>query len=434
MSELEIILKKLKRRNVFLTGGAGVGKSYLVREIIKKYKKEDKKVVSLGSTGIAAVNVGGYTVHSFFVFGISSNLAELRSYDRKNRKRLKELYSILKKCHLLIIDEVSMISADLFDMIYYRLVESGFKGKILLVGDFFQLPPVVKKESNSLFSFFYAFESSGWNSLNPFIIELQTPKRTKDKDFIKILKKIRVGECDREVVEYLTKLLKDEKKAYLKENTVLFGTNKEAHFYNRENLQKLQKPLMTLNAKIETYEDIHKNTLEKWIKNLPVDENLDLKEGAKVIFTSNKKDLFYNGEQAKIASIKADEVIVEKENGSFVKVEPHEYKLTKISYDEKDDSVNEEILASFFQYPLKLAYGITIHKSQGMGIENLVCNVNRIFEKSQFYVALSRAVNPKKLSIVYSKDDFQNYIKRVIKVSEKVKEFYETSKIMKLGE
>ncbi len=435
MSELETVIKKLKKRNVFLTGGAGVGKSYLVKRIIEYYRKNEKSVIALGSTGIAAVNVGGYTIHSFFLFGISSNFEELKSYDKRNRKRLKELYHILQKCDLLIIDEVSMISADLLDLIHFRLREAGFRGKILLVGDFFQLPPVVKSKdrSTSLFSFLYAFESSAWKSFDPLIIELLAPKRTRDYDFVKILRKVRVGECDRGVIKYLKSLLKG-KEAYCKDSTVLFGTNREANEYNEENLKKLPTSLKILKAEIKTEEDIPQNIIDKWIKNLPVERELKLKVDSKVIFTSNKKDYFYNGEQAEVVSIDSDEIIVKKIDGSFVRVEPHEYKLTKVKYDEKEDILNEDVLAYFYQYPLKSAYGITIHKSQGMSIEKLVCNVDNIFEKSQFYVALSRATNPKTLSIIYSRGDFEKYVKRIIKVSEKVKEFYDNSKILKIKE
>ncbi len=438
MSEFDIVVDSLKSNNVFLTGGAGVGKSYLVKEIIEFYKKDRKNVVALGSTGIAAVNVGGYTVHSFFVFGISSDFRELKNYDKRNAKRIRDLNKILKRCDLLVIDEISMISADLLDMIYYRLKEAQFDGKILLVGDFFQLPPVRKKrdeKKDSLFDFLYAFESSAWNSLDPLIIELTSPKRATDREFVNVLKKLRVAECDDEVIEYLKRLLKKPKDVYKEDATVLFGTNMEASDYNEENLKKLKNPFIELESELRIEdESLTQKSVDNWLKNLPVEKDLRLKVDSKVIFTSNKKDLFYNGERATVISIEDGVVRVRKEDGVEVDVEPLEYVLSKISYDEKEDSLNEEVLASLRQYPLKSAYGITIHKSQGMSIDKLVCNVNNIFAKSQFYVALSRATDPKNLGIVYERGNFERYIKRVVEVSEKVKDFYKNAKILRVEE
>ena len=130
------VLEALKHSNVFLTGGAGVGKSYITNQIISHYKQQAKGVVALGSTGVSAVNIGGFTIHSFFVFGISNNFDELISNDRYNKKRLSELKKILKATDLIIIDEISMVSANMLDMIYYRLNHYGFLGKVLVVGDF----------------------------------------------------------------------------------------------------------------------------------------------------------------------------------------------------------------------------------------------------------------------------------------------------------
>jgi len=138
------VLEALKHSNVFLTGGAGVGKSYITNEVIKDYRNRAKQVVSLGSTGVSAVNIGGFTVHSFFVFGIASNFDDLNQSDKRAKKRLMDLKKILKATDLIIIDEISMVSTDLLDMIAYRLNNYGYIGKVLFVGDFFQLPPVVK--------------------------------------------------------------------------------------------------------------------------------------------------------------------------------------------------------------------------------------------------------------------------------------------------
>ena len=181
---LNQIVEILKKSNVFLTGRGGVGKSYLTQAVIKYYKSELKNVVVLGSTGISAVSVGGVSVHSFFKFGICSNINELRGFDRKQRSNLSKLKTILDSCDLIVIDEISMISSDLMDMIYYRLMNSKFVGRVLLVGDFYQLPPVQKSDesrSNSLFKFLYAFNSSAWREFAFTNIELVVSKRTKDE-------------------------------------------------------------------------------------------------------------------------------------------------------------------------------------------------------------------------------------------------------------
>ncbi|HIP30199.1 MAG TPA: PIF1 helicase, partial [Sulfurospirillum arcachonense] len=150
MSDVDLVLKHLKSNNVFLTGGAGVGKSYTTIEIIRLYRSQtDEQVVALGSTGVSAVNIGGFTIHSFFAFGISSNFEELDQNDKRSRSRLSELKKILKATDLIIIDEISMVSSNMMEMISYRLSSMGYLGKLLFVGDFFQLPPLQKFGQNS---------------------------------------------------------------------------------------------------------------------------------------------------------------------------------------------------------------------------------------------------------------------------------------------
>ncbi len=123
MNNTNLVLNELKNSNVFLTGGAGVGKSYIINKIINYYKNEiEKEVIALGSTGISAVNIGGFTIHSFFVFGISNNFDELQIHDKKNKSRINELKKILQSTDLIIIDEISMVSADIMDMVSYRLI------------------------------------------------------------------------------------------------------------------------------------------------------------------------------------------------------------------------------------------------------------------------------------------------------------------------
>ena len=430
MSVLTNILELLEEQNIFLTGGAGVGKSYLTKQIINDYESNYRGVVILGSTGISAVNVGGQTIHSFFIFGISSNFEELESSDRYNRTRLKELEKILKKTDLIIIDEISMVSCDLLDMILYRLRRAKYSGKLLVVGDFFQLPPIQKQQNSSIFGdTVYAFESSAWEHFNFLGVELTTIKRTTNQEFMSILEKVRIGELDQECFAYLTKL--KENNFEQSNTTVLYGRNYEADILNRQKVAQSPREEFDLPAIVEIKDSkLNEKRVSSWKNSLPILVDLKLKEGIPVIFTTNKWGSYHNGEKAIVEHIDADSIIVDK-GGKLVKVDRFEFELSRSMVDDKG-KLDSEVLCSLKQFPLRPAYAITIHKSQGMSLSSLVCNVDHIFADSQFYVALSRAVDPKTLKLSYSRNDFENYLKRVVSVSDSVKEFYQNSEMIKL--
>ncbi len=417
------VLEALKHSNVFLTGGAGVGKSYITNEVISDYRKRGKQVVSLGSTGVSAVNIGGFTVHSFFVFGISSNFDELNQSDKRAKKRLSDLKKVLKATDLIIIDEISMVSTDLLDMIAYRLNNYGYLGKVMFVGDFFQLPPVQKQHNrNDVFGEkLYAFESMAWERFELMVIELTEMKRTTDGEFTHILSKVRKGICDEEVIMYMTKLWNNESMG--EDPTYLYGRNLEVEQTNRAKINELDTEETILFANIDMFGKVHEKKLAGWKAMLPISELLTLKEGVPVLFTVNKWGKFVNGERGILRKIEEDHLIVEKED-EYVRVERHEFDLVDMLV--QDDGTIETIsLATLSQFPLKLAYAVTIHKSQGMSIDNLVCNVDNIFAPSQFYVAISRAVNPKHLKIDFNKGDLTRYLHRVINVDRRVVEYYQ---------
>jgi ATP-dependent exoDNAse (exonuclease V) alpha subunit len=416
------VLEALKHSNVFLTGGAGVGKSYITNEVISDYRKRGKQVVSLGSTGVSAVNIGGFTVHSFFVFGIANNFEELAAGDKRAKSRLSDLKKVLKATDLIIIDEISMVSTDLMEMIAYRMNHYGYLGKVLFVGDFFQLPPVQKQQNrNDVFGEkLYAFESMAWKRFDLTVIELTTMKRTTDAKFTHILSKVRKGQCDDEVIDYMTKLWNTE--GMDKDPTYLFGRNQEVEQTNRAKINELETEETILFANIEMFGSVHEKKLAGWKNMLPISEHLTLKEGVPILFTVNKWGKFVNGERGILRKIEEDHLIVEKED-EYVRVERHDFDLVDMVV--KDDGTVETMsLATLSQFPLKLAYAVTIHKSQGMSIDNLVCNVDNIFAPSQFYVAISRAINPKNLKIDFSRGDLTQYLKRVINVDERVVEYY----------
>ena len=410
----------LADNNIFLSGGAGVGKSYLTTKIIQLYREEGKSVVPLGSTGISAVNIGGYTLHSFFAFGIATTLEELQLQDKKNGARLSELKKVLQNLDLIIIDEISMVSADLMDMIYYRLELLGFNGSLMVVGDFYQLPPIVKQQSeNSLFKqSFYAFESSAWGRLAFKPIILKEIKRTKDRQFAEILSYIRRGEVNSEVRNYLDKLLNNNFSSEL-DPTYLFGRNREVEQMNREKLAKIDADEALYFWQIEKIRSVNEKRIESWSQALPVVESLHLKIGAPVIFTVNKWGKFVNGQRGVVVGLEADHIIVESE-GREITLYRHDFELTELNR----DTLESEAVAVLEQFPVKLAYAITIHKSQGMSLESLVCNIDTLFVSGQFYVAISRAVNPKHLKIEYTRGNFDAYLKRVVVKNGTIDQFY----------
>ena len=422
---LQKILQLLENHNIFLSGGAGVGKSYLISKIIKEYQSQGKNVIPLGSTGISAVNIGGYTLHSFFVFSLAKNLQELKALDLKNRSRIKELKKILQECDLIIIDEISMVSAQLMDMVYYRLFSLGFKGRLLIVGDFYQLPPVIKKtEDKSLFKDdVYAFESSYWDRFEFKNVILNEIKRTNDLEFANILSKIRVGECDLEVKKYLNSLLNRDIPDIL-EPTYLFGTNAQANDMNREKLYRLDGQEALYFAYINANRGVNEKRLESWVKSLPVVETLHLKVGAPVIFTVNSWGRFVNGQRGVVLELGEDYILV-RTKGRDISVGVHTFEMLEID----SSTLEPKVIATASQYPLKLAYAITIHKSQGMSLESLVCNLDNLFAPGQLYVAVSRAIEPKLLKLQYSRGDFNSYLNRVIIKNETVDQFYKGLKV-----
>ena len=419
------LLQILNKDNLFLSGGAGVGKSYLTLQVIKEFQSSNKNVIPLGSTGISAVNIGGYTLHSFFIFGLAKSLSELKEQDKKNKKRLSELKKILQNSDLIIIDEISMVSAKLMDMIYYRLDSLGFSGKLMLVGDFYQLPPVNKQEDkNSLFKEeIYAFESSSWNKFNFKNIVLSEVKRTSNKEFIDILSKIRVGICDLEVKEYLNFLL-EQKLPKAIEPTYLFGRNDQAYSMNREKLYLLDGEEALYFWNFKSFKNIHQKRLDSWANSLPVVKSLHLKVGAPVIFTINNWGKFVNGQRGVVVELGEDYIIV-RSNGRDITVNQHDFEMLELN----SNTLEPEVVATISQYPIKLAYAITIHKSQGMSLSSLVCNLDNLFSPGQLYVAISRAIEPKLLKIEYSRSDFNSYLSRVIAKNEIVDNFYKGLKL-----
>lgn len=436
---LNFILEKLENGNVFLTGSAGVGKSYLTKQIIDYYNSDFKYVITLGSTGISAVALNGITLHSFFKIGICKTYDELKKLDFSQKNEVKELKKILSRVELIIIDEISMISAEVFDLINYRLDSCGFGGKILVVGDFLQLEPIMKKEEKEkkslLYSGHYAFNSLAWDKLNFTIIEIIGSKRTLDRNFYEILSNLRVGKVDKNCLDFIQNHLKG---SFNDDFTTIFGTNIKVNNYNFYKLNELKTELKTAKSKLDIYdENADFNEISRWKNAINQNEIFEFKIGAKVIFTSNKSGEFYNGEQGIISDFGTNEsgeimkILIKKSNGNSIFLERQRFDLNEICV--QDDEVVTTTIATFLQFPIKLAYAITIHKSQGMSIERLNCDITDIFAKGQLYVALSRAIDPAFLGIFYNGKNLQNHIEKATKIDSLVEKFYQENEILKLN-
>lgn len=424
----ERILKTLQaRKNVFLTGGAGTGKSYTTKCIIENFYKSGKNVVALGSTGISAVNIGGITLHSFFRFGRINDINELAKHDKTQRNELKELYKVLSKLDLIIIDEISMVRSSTFEMVAYRLRMGGFKGALLVVGDFYQLEPVVSRDEkgqNSLFGGFYAWQSMAWGDMSFVNFMLTKPKRTSDLGFFSILERIRVGICDDEVMGFLASRVEQNPPA----NALrLFGTNAKVDALNEERLNMLKTPLFHIEAAIKASQGVSETELKSWLAGINIAKVLELKVGAEVIICANKRGSYYNGERAEVLELKEDGIIVRKHNDELCSIEPVCLELN--AYADEGGNVAKQVLASFVQYPLRLAYAITIHKSQGMSLDDYICDVNDIFASGQLYVALSRAKSAKGLFLKQSST--LNRLRSKIHPNDAVAQFYAGQEFIK---
>ena len=268
----------------------------------------------------------------------------------------------------------------------------------------------------------YAFESQSWQKFNLLVVELKEMKRTKDRDFTKVLHKIRVGICDDEVISYILKLYNNNS-IYSKEPTLLYGRNQEVESTNRRKIDELDTEETILFSNLKASSVVHPKKVESWKNLLPISNMLVLKVGVPILFTVNKWEEFVNGERGRLEYIDDEFLVIKKSNGVLIRLERYDFEL--LDMEVKDDGKVENVsLATLSQFPIKLAYAVTIHKSQGMSIDNLVCNVDNIFAPSQFYVAISRATDPKTLKIDFTRGNFINYLRNIIRVDRRVVDYY----------
>ena len=423
MQELKNLKELLQEnKNVFLTGGAGVGKSFLLRALMANYENEGKKVAKLASTGMAASLIGGQTLHSFFDLGICSHSFDLQRVGKINIS--KKLSKLLKAIDLIVIDEISMVSSGVMDMIRLRLLQAESEALLVVSGDFLQLPPVIRESDKNQFIYNnadlhvkrvygFAFEAESWSRFEFENLYLHEVKRTADEEFITILDQIRSGIRGEEVICFLNSLTQ-ELPADMQTHTLLFGKNASVERHNKKELQLLEGDLYKFETSVNLHVKNVKDTeIERFLSDSRLPRILELKLGVPVLFMRNSWN-YFNGEKGVVTAINEEEnyIHVLKENGKTVRVEKE--KFSKTQWKEKSvDGKKQEIQESkfdLFQYPLSLAYAITIHKSQGMSLLDLVIDLNEIFAPSQFYVAISRAISAKRLILLPTRRSMESFI------------------------
>lgn len=391
--------------NIFLTGKAGTGKTTFLQNL---RLSSPKRMIVVAPTGVAAINAGGVTIHSFFQmhFGPHIPESELKgdSYDpfmvkqrsENIQKFNREKINIIKSLDLLVIDEISMVRADLLDGVdevlrRFRDHNKPFGGvQLLLIGDLQQLAPVAKEEEWELLRKYYDtvffFSSKALQRSYLVTIELKHIFRQSDPKFINLLNKVRNSELDDDTIEalherYIPNFDPEDDAGYI----TLTTHNHQANQLNSSKLEEIVKPEYSFVAKIE-------GNFPEY--SYPVDAHLVFKKGAQVMFVKNdlnREKRYYNGKIGKITSINSESIMVKCPGDAYpIEVEPVEWQNFKYAIDETTKEIKETIEGTFTQIPLKLAWAITIHKSQGLTFEKAIIDANAAFAHGQVYVALSR--------------------------------------------
>jgi len=376
-------LMEYTKECLFITGKAGTGKSTLL-----KYFKVNtgKKIIVLAPTGVAAINVGGQTIHSFFRLP--------PKIIRKDTIKLLKDRSLVENLDMVIIDEASMVRADIMDGIDYALrlnrgrMKIPFGGvQMVFFGDLFQLSPVVENEARQLleelYSSPYFFSAKVFDECHIRSIELSTIYRQKDSSFMELLNRIRNKEYTENDLDILNERVQKDAEAPKQYSTVvLTTTNSLANAINQDRLSKLPGREIVYEAKATgKFEE----------SSYPTDTSLRLKKGAQVILIKNDPDKkWVNGTLAKVAALSKDSVVVDI-NGCACDVPVVKWQKIEYSYNEDEDKIEDEVVGAFAQYPIKLAWAITIHKSQGQTFDKVIIDLGRgAFTHGQLYVALSR--------------------------------------------
>lgn len=384
--------------NIFLTGKAGTGKTTFLKNLRKTCFKRN---VVVAPTGVAAINANGVTIHSFFQVSFGPFLPNLQSKDTSFKKFSKEKIRIIRGLDLLIIDEISMVRADLLDAIddVLRRFRPGARNipfggvQLLMIGDLQQLPPVCKDEEWELISQYYStpyfFSSLALNKSQFLTINLKKVFRQRDENFIKILNNIRNNTIDTPTYQELNKRYIPNFNPKDDEGYITLCThNFQARDINNLKLNSIKEESFFYKAKVGG--DFPEGAY-------PNDEKLELKLGSQIMFVKNdyssefSKRRYYNGKIGKIISLDNEKIIVRcigEDND--IEVPRYEWHNYKYEINKETKAIEEKVIGTFEQYPIKLAWAITIHKSQGLTFDKVIINSNRAFASGQVYVAMSR--------------------------------------------
>lgn len=380
-------------KNIFLTGKAGTGKTTFLQTL----KKESIKRMAIAApTGVAAINAGGMTLHSLFQLPFGLFLPEHSRDASRQRRFTREKIRLIQSLDLLVIDEISMVRADLLDAVddvlrRYKDRNLPFGGvQLLMIGDLHQLPPVVKEDEWELMRTHYEtpyfFSSRALALTETVAIELKHIYRQSDSTFISLLNKVRDNQLTPEVLDQLNSRYQPgfeapEDQAFI----TLTSHNASAHAINAEKLAGIKGELYRFKAEI---------TGDFPEQAYPTDEMLELKVGAQVMFVKNdpnREKRFYNGKIGRITRIGKDEIIVQcPDDDDAIIVTTTDWNNVKYALNEGTKEVTETVIGSFVQFPLRLAWAITIHKSQGLTFERAIIDAQAAFAHGQVYVALSR--------------------------------------------
>lgn len=376
--------------SLFLTGKAGTGKTTFLREVVRYTKK---KCIVLAPTGIAAVNAGAMTIHSFFQFGLGpfvQGVIEPKSDFRINKSKLE----LIRHLQLLIIDEVSMVRADLMDHIDVELRRIRRNSKpfggvqLLMIGDLQQLPPIAHGGEDELlrqyYKTLYFFSSAALKSMKYSCIELKNVYRQTDRHFIDILNHARNCTLTSQDISdlnarYIPGFSPKPEDGYIR----LMTHNRQVDYVNETELEKLDsKPYTFVAAVTGTFPE----------DSYPTADSLTLKKGAQVMFIKNDPERrFINGTLGEVKSIDKNSIAVRlAESGTVIDVEPMEWQNIRYQFDEESKEISSKQIGRFKQYPLKAAWAITVHKSQGLTFDKAIIDVHAAFSPGQAYVALSR--------------------------------------------
>ena len=435
-AKLALELLNYTNEHLFLTGKAGTGKTTFLKNFLSRTRK---KAAVVAPTGVAAINAGGMTIHSLFQFppGLfipakSGAFGQENVFNQSNLARSiylsKTKKKLLNSIDILVIDEVSMLRADLLDAIdtMLRSVRRNYHEpmgglQVLYIGDLWQLPPVVKDEDWAILSGYYAapffFNSKVVQERKPIIVELKKIYRQDDANFIHLLDNIRNNNLSKDDFYELNKLYQPDQFDFDRDHYVILTThNFKAKQINQGKMQQLESELHSFNSKISG--EFAENSY-------PTSTELHLKIGAQVMFLKNdieEKKRYYNGKIAVVSNIRLDkegkkEIWVMFDDGTEIELLPETWNNLRFEYDDEEDKVNEKVLGTFTQYPVKLAWAVTIHKSQGLTFDEVVIDAGKAFSPGQVYVALSRCRTLKGISLL------SEITEDSILVDERVKQF-----------